>query len=198
MQVLHYMLSQPELMVKAWRARIYSYSSATLLKLASASLKDWMQGDERRATDLQKLRNRCGLFPILGDAVVHFVQMKTQPFPQAMLSKRHFMSYEPYKRAMIAIFMIRLVLQIPANKQWKNYSVQDYKWNVRMFRNWMKHDAAIIRSAPRFTALPNDFTSPPHRRRRTDSPSVSQSPSDAPITVFDVEDESSEDSADDK
>ena len=124
--------------------------------------------------------------------------MKTQPFPNAMLSKRHFMTYEPYKRAMIGIFMLRLVLEIPANKQWKHYRVEDYKWNVRTFRNWLKHDAAIIRSAPRFTALPNDFTSPPHRRRRADSPSVSQSPSDAPITIFDVQDESSEDCDDDK
>ena len=197
--MLHYLLSQPELVVKSWRARIYSYSSATLLKLAAAPLIDWIRGNPtRRARDLQKLRNRDGLFAILGDAVVRFVQLKTQPFPQAMLSKRHFMGYDKYKRGMIAIFMIRLVLEMPANKQWKNYSVADYKWNVRMFRNWMKHDAAIIRSAPRFTRLPDDLASPPHRRRMADSPSMSQSPSDAPLTVFEVNDESSEESSEDK
>ena len=194
-QVLHYLLSQPAFVVKSWRARIYNYSSGTLLKIASAELQEWVDVDPgRRGRYLEKLRHGDVLFPLLGDAVVKFIKLKPQPFPSAMVSKKHFMRYHVWKRAMVALHMVRVVLKLPASKQWNMYNAGDYKWNIRFFRFWLKNDKKIMDASPLFQALPDDFGSPANSRKRKRSlASPMSSASEAPCTVFKVEDDSDDD-----
>ena len=196
------MLSQRHLVVKSWRARIYNFSSGTLLKMASQQLRGWIHEENAdepgrkacRVKYLEKLVNKDGLFTILGDAVLRFIQLKPQPFPNALFSKRHFNGYAVWKRAMVALHMVRVVLDFPASKQWHDYNAGDYKWNVRFFRFWCKKDTAIINASKTFKALPDDLASPSRGRKRkrpVASPSVS-STSEAPLTVFVVNDTSSD------
>ena len=199
-KVLHYMLSNQAAVVKSWRARIYLFSSGTLLKLASRHLQLWVYEErtQLRTACLQKLKDVDGLYKVLGNAIFQFVKLKTQPFPSAMWSKRHYMSYDVWKRAMVCLQMVRVVLDMPASKRWDKYNVRDYKWNIRMFRFYCKHDKEITESSSMFMSLPNDFASPLRRKRKRNiaglpSPSTT---SDTPCTVFNVDDSSSADDED--
>ena len=137
-KVLHYMLSQTELMIKAWRSRIYFYSSATFLKLAGAAVIEWVNENPHlynlRANCLQKLTDEDDLYELVGDAIVDFMKIKPLPFPHALFSKRHFWEVKVFKRAMVFVFLVRVVLQLKTPKQWKKYNVKDYKFNIRTFR----------------------------------------------------------------
>ena len=201
-QVLHYLLSQPALVVKSWRARIYNFSSGTLLKLASVDLLEYLEEApafmDDRNTALEKLhpkdKNCEDLFKILGNAVFKFIQLKPQPFPSALQSKKHFRQYQVWKRAMVGLHMARVVLRFPASKQWHKYNAGDYKWNVRFFRFWLKRDTEIVNASTMFQSLPDDATPTKGRKRKRHlmtSPSIS-SASEAPCTVFTVNDSTSE------
>lgn len=137
-KVLHYMLSQQDLVVKAWRSRIYSYSSATWLKLTGAPLIDWINETPHlhklRVRCLQKLTDEGDLYELIGTAIIDFMKKKSLPFPHAMFSQRHFWEIKSWKRAMIFVFLLRVVLVLKTPKQWKKYNVVDYKFNVRSFR----------------------------------------------------------------
>ena len=137
-KVLHYMLSQQDLLVKAWRSRIYSYSSATWLKSAGDDLIDWINETphlhQLRVRYLQKLTDEGDLYEFIGSAIIDFMQKKSLPFPHAMFSQRHFWEVKPWKRAMIFVFLLRVVLKLKTPKQWKKYNVVDYKYNIRAFR----------------------------------------------------------------
>lgn len=132
------MLSKPDLVVKAWRGRIYSYSSATWLKQTGAGLIDWIN----EAPHLHRLRVRClqklidegDLYELIGTATMEFMKEKSLPFPHAMWSQRHFWEVKAWKRAMIFVFLLRVVLKLKTPKQWKKYNVVDYKYNIRAFR----------------------------------------------------------------
>ena len=202
-KVLHYMLSQPELIVKAWRSRIYFYSSGSFLKIAGEALIDWVNETPHlhrlRADCLQKLTDEDDMYEILGDAIIHFMKMKPLPFPHALLSKRHFWEIKGWKRAMIFVFLLRVVLQLKAPKQWKKYNVKDYKFNIRSFRyviNMRKHtpnpftdclfyrlylrmDRAIIERSTLYKEMDDDVATPVKRKRKvvdTASPSTSEPP----------------------
>lgn len=207
-QVLHYMLSQPHLVVKSWRARIYNFSSGTLIKIASEQLQDWIQVIPSRCPArikyLEKLVDKDDLYKYLGDAIMKFIELKPQPFPTALYSKKHFFRYPAWKRAMVGLHMVRVVLNQPASKQWNMYNVGDYKFNVRFFRFWLKKDKAIMEKSAKFQALLDDCQSPPSRKRKRPvaSPSVSSASEATPCMVFNVNDSSSggddSDSGDDK
>ena len=137
-KVLHYMLSQQDLVVKAWRSRIYSYSSATYLKLTGADLIEWLNETPHlhqfRVRCLQKLTDEGDLYELIATAIIEFMTQKSLPFPHAMWSQRHFWEVKAFKRAMIFVFLLRVALQLKTPKQWKKYNVVDYKYNIRAFR----------------------------------------------------------------
>ena len=199
-QVLHYMLSQPALVVRSWRARLYNFSSGNLIKIASQQLQDWIHVIPGRSASrikyLEKLFDKDDLYKYVGDTICKFIELKPQPFPTAFQSKKHFLRYPAWKRAMVALHMVRVVLKYPAIRQWDKYNAGDYKFNVRFFRLWLKKDKAIMRKSKIFQALPDDLESPStkHRRKRkrSASPSVSSASEAAPCIVFNVPDSTSD------
>ena len=84
-KVIHYMLSQQDLVVKAWRSRIYSYSSATWLKLTGAPLIDWINETPHlhklRVRCLQKLTDEGDLYELIGTAIIEFMKKKSSVSP---------------------------------------------------------------------------------------------------------------------
>ena len=137
-KVLHYMMSQQALMVKAWRGRIYSYSSATWLKQCGAALIEWVNETphlhQLRVRCLQKLTDEGELYELVGTTIVEFMSKKNLSFPHAMFSQRHFWEVKGWKRAMIFVFLLRVVFKLKTPKQWKKYNIVDYKFNIRAFR----------------------------------------------------------------
>ena len=137
-KVLHYMLTKPSLIVKSWRARIYSYSSATWLKVAGSGLIDWINEPvhmhKLRVGCLLKLKDEDEMYSLIGDAIMEFMRLKNLPFPHALFSKKHFWEVPSWKRAMVFVFLVRVMLGLKSPKQWKLYNVKDYKHNVRSFR----------------------------------------------------------------
>ena len=87
-----------------------------------------------RAECLQKLKDEDDLYEILGDAILAFMKLKPLPYPHALFSKRHFWEVKDWKRAMAFVFLLRVVFQFKAPKQWNKYNAKDYKFNIRSFR----------------------------------------------------------------
>ena len=77
-KVLHYLLSQPAILVKSWRARVYFYSSATWLKQAGNQLIEWINENpeqyRHRVNVLQKLTDYDDMYGMIGDAIVEFMR----------------------------------------------------------------------------------------------------------------------------
>ena len=46
------------------------------------------------------------------------------------------------------------VLDAKGSSQWKNFSEEDYKFNVRAFRRWMRFDEKVCAQSPSLQALP--------------------------------------------
>jgi len=137
-KVLHYLLSQPNLLVKSWRERIYSYSSATWLKICGEGVIEWINevpsAYQQRVSQLMKLVDVDDLHHRVAEAIFHFIKCKNLPFPHAMYSKRHFWEVPAWKRSMVFVHLLRVVLGFKAPKQWHKYSLKDYKFNIRTFR----------------------------------------------------------------
>ena len=127
--VLKYLYTQPALVVKAWRARIYKFSSVTVFQHVAIELKDWVEagdvlGDELRANtsrkrtiELRKLKNVPNLYQMIADAMFGFMQEKSTPFPGACKSQTFFLAVESWKRAMLFVHLFRHVTCTPANRQ---------------------------------------------------------------------------------
>ncbi len=148
---------------------------------------------QRRFTALNDLEDIGGLYKLLGEAIIRFIQKKVEPFPYVMDSKANFWQMEVWKRAYIHIHLTRVVTKNPCNKQWKNWSVDCYKLNVRTFRRYVANDRAIISSSRTFNQLP-EVCSPPKKKRRTSmtkSPSSSAYSVAVACTTFDVNTDSS-------
>ena len=213
------MLSQQDLVVKAWRSRIYSYSSGTWLKMTGAALIDWINETPHlhklRVRCLQKLTDEGDLYELIGTAIIEFMTKKNLPFPHAMWSQRHFWEVQCWKRAMIFVFLLRVVLKLKAPKQWRKYNLVDYKYNIRAFRSpclpclvwrtwsspssllsfiflyrlYMRRDRTIIERSPLFQKMPADLAVTPVKRHPTTT-TTSPSASEAPVTTFDVDTDS--------
>ena len=136
LKVLEYLYSQPAKVVKAWRNRIYRFTSGTYFKATAIALEAWVRAadfasdDEGQLEDdhlddiastrllsLRKLRNVDGLFTLLSDTIFMFIQLKNTPFPLVFRSKKDFLAVESWKRAMIFVNLFRFVTKRPANKQ---------------------------------------------------------------------------------
>ena len=213
-KVLHYLLSQPGLLVKSWRSRIYNYSSATWLKFAGTGLIEWVnepdtpQLHKHRVSCLTKLTDEENLYQLVGDAIFEFIKTKHLPFPHALLSQRHYREVPSWKRSMIFVFLLRVVLQLKMPKQWKNYTPKDYKFNIRAFRyrfgwfavhflyslfvrlfvclfyrSYLRLDRVITERSAELKKIPADCEMSPLRRVKKQTDATSPSASES-ATVF--------------
>lgn len=213
-KVFHYMISNPDIMVKCWRARLYLYSSGTFFQESGEDLKLWLEHPDadadvevrekfhhERMDLLRKLENKYELFKILGDLLYNFVALKKTPFPFALRSKQDFLQIPPWKRALIHISALRVILEKPANRQWRKYDVKDYKWNFRTFDRYVGNSLEIATSSPLFQKLPelppssSSLTTPPQSKKRklSFSPTPGASDDETPKTHFVVSLVSSDD-----
>jgi len=97
-----------------------------------------------------------GLHALIGEAVFRFIREKTNAFPNATISKEDFWSIPAYKRAMVWVFFLRFLLGMHGQKQWKNFSFTDLKFNVRTFHRWIAKDEEIMGKCASFRELPEE------------------------------------------
>ena len=182
--VLKYLHSQPSLVVKAWRKRLYRFSSATFFGAVSDKLKLWIEcedivddeeGDARakkqrqRGFVLRKLRNEDGLFQTLGDTLFRFMRMKATPFPNAFLSKPDFLKVPGWQRAIIFVHLYRYVMNKPANKQWHQYGHENYRLNQVLFKRYTAVDSEVYSASTHFQNLPDVSPLALRKKRRIDT-----------------------------
>ena len=85
-------------------------------------------------------------------------------FSNALLSKQDFWNVDSYKRAMVFVFMTRYLFGMDGQKQWKDFSIRDYKYNVRLFRRWMECETDIFSMTSQYLDLPEKVN--PRKRRQ--------------------------------
>ena len=206
--LLKYLVSQPALVVKAWRNRLYRFSSASFFTTAGFALKEWVQGHDiqdaterekkkgERTLTLRKVKDVDGLFGLLADAIYQFMMLKSTPFPNAFKSKKNFLTVPVWKRAQIFIHLYRYILDKPANKQWHKYGHENYRTNVVLFRRYVLADKQICAVGKRFKQLPDedphrvvDVTNTKKRKPDTDSSVGVSSPAKNVIVIVSSEDE---------
>ena len=176
------MLGNPKLVVKAWRKRCYFYASATVFEKVSHDLQSWVEPldsnaeldeDEqrKRVKGLFKLKKYDKSYEFLGNSIVRFVSMKTNPFPLATSSKKHLLNIPGWKRAMICINLVRFVTKCHANRHWYKFGYKNYKLNQRMFDIYCSVDEEVMSSSTVFQQLPDEHVStpPPTSKKRTRS-----------------------------
>ena len=172
-QVLLYMLTQPALVVQAWRKRQYFYASATIFREICGPLKKWLYSDRdpdsvakddaqlvRRTIRLRKLRDEDGLYGHVGDTIISFVKAKRAPFPGAMLSQQHFLQYATWKMAFIFVKLVRELTCSHANKHWNKFGYENFKLNKQCFGVFCQRAPSIWQASPMFRAMPPTYTPP--------------------------------------
>ena len=107
-------------------------------------------------------------------------------FPNALLSKEDFWACDSYKRAMVFVFMARYLFAMDGQKQWKDFSMRDYKFNVRLFRRFLQCETDIFSMSSEFLDLPEKANPRKRRqtgrgRRKTGTPNQSASASESPM-----------------
>ena len=107
--VLKYMLLNRNLISKAWRQRIYYYSSATTFSTLSPDLEEFMEDHENAVRIIAKLEDVDALYELVGDAIISFMQLRPTFFRDALLSKKHFWLIPSWKRAMTWVFYSRFL-----------------------------------------------------------------------------------------
>ena len=95
-----------------------------------------------------------GLHGLIGETLFKFLSEKRHAFPNATISQEDFWSIPAFKRAMVWVFLLRFLLGMQGQKQWKNFSLRDYKLNLRAFHRWMQKDKLIMENCPSFKKLP--------------------------------------------
>ena len=103
---------------------------------------------------LLQLEDYDDLHELVGTAIYKFVEEKRNAFPNATLSKADFFSVKAWKRAMTWVFLLRFLLDMVGQKQWRNFSLEDYKLNKRAFHRWITKDAMIMSNCADVRSLP--------------------------------------------
>ena len=98
--------------------------------------------------------NVDGLHELVGNVMFQFLDEKRNAFPNATISKQDFWITPAYKRAMTWVFLLRFLLGMTGQKQWKNFDIYDYKLNVRAFHRWMAKDKEIMSTCSAYENLP--------------------------------------------
>ena len=130
--VLKYLLVNKPPLSKAWRTRLYYYSSGTIFGKVAGKLADWLKDHkEHGKKNLRQLRDVDGLYQVLSDAIFSFMKEKPTTFPNASLSREDFWFISTWKRALTCMFLCRYVLDMPAQKPWNKFLLRDLKFNKR-------------------------------------------------------------------
>ena len=156
--------------MQSWRKRQYFYASATIFREISGPLQKWLHNDRdplevakddpdlvRRTIALRKLHDIDGLYPLVGDAILKFVEMKRAPFPGALLSKRHFKKYATWKMAFIFVKLMRELTCSHANKHWNKFGYGNYKLNKLCFKYFCDKAEEVWKQCILFKELPDEF-----------------------------------------
>ena len=127
--------------------RMYNSSSADIFAQVCDDLKTWVATQPSKTSamaTLRRFRETDGLFPLLATAIFKFIKKKPGPLRKLCTSKMSFQEVPAWRRGLTALFMIRWLTEKPGNKQWKNFSEDDYKTNVKIFRRYLKNDDRIM------------------------------------------------------
>ena len=122
------------------------------------------------------------LHELVGNVIYDFIDRKKAPFLNATLSKQNFWRVPSWKRAMIFVSVSRYIIGMSGQMQWKKFCHSDYKFNVRMFKRWIKSEKAVMVASSSFSAL-SETASPSKIKWRKKNKSVPSSPSgtDSPM-----------------
>ena len=152
---------------------------------------------------LKRLVDEHDLYKLLGDAVILFMRKKPEPFLSNALGARDcFWRVPPWKRAMTFVFMLRFLLGMKSQQNWKKFSEQDYKLNKRSFQRWLEKENEVFQKSEELMKLPEFFeettepTAKQKKRPRSQLASVSELSSEqSPMKrTFVIADESTSDS----
>ena len=160
-KIYEYMLTNVNLIVLAYRKRVYMYASATIVKRHQKPLKEWLAADgdeeeQKKREDALIALNPDGyptMFGMIGDVIVEFMRDKGTPFPLAFRSKDAFLGYECWKRGQIWVRSLRVITGVHANKHWNNYGYANYKFGVKAVERYMLRDAEIIQASKKFQEI---------------------------------------------
>lgn len=178
-----YMMGNPKNVVSAWRKRCYIFGSGTIFERICGRLRLYLapvqppneidvEERNRRIKALFRLKKDEHVWGMLGDAILQFIKEKPAPFPMITTSKKHMQSMPAYKRAMIAINVVRFASDVFANHHWHKYGYKNYKDNRRFFELYCKHDIEILSCSTFYQNLPetmNTSTPPRKTKKRTSS-----------------------------
>ena len=103
-----------------------------------------------------QLVNYRGLYGLVGDVIINFIDRKPSPFFNCLTSKPAFWRSPSWKRALLFVFIVRYILGFPSQKIWNKFGHEDYKLNVRCFRRWLRYEKKIMRASRLFRKLPDD------------------------------------------
>lgn len=177
-QVLYYLMANVQQVVQAWRRRQYFYGSASVFNDVTKELQEWLEAEQEdgevdkiekitRTKALFRVKNFDGLYKLVSNAIVAFMEKKRSPFPGALLSQSHFLNVPAWKRGIVYINMTRHVTATPANRHWHKYGYENYKTNIRMMDAYCRLDSTIVKSGDKFLSMPEDIeVKTPDRRTR--------------------------------
>ena len=152
--VFKYILLNKANLAKAWRTRLYYYSSGTLFQDVTPELVHWLDDNGDGDISLKKLRNDNGLYKVLSNALFDFFKGKPATFPEACLSRQHFWKVPSWKRALTFVSMVRFVFDMPAQKSWNKFDIRDHKFNIRMFNRFIEKETELFSTSTKLKALP--------------------------------------------
>ena len=113
-----------------------------------------------------QLKDEDGLFEVLSDTIFEFIKLKGATFPDACVSREHFWRIDSWKRAMTGMFLIRFALEMPAQKAWNKFLVDDLKFNKRVIKRLMVKETEIWSQSTRLRNLPRDVHSPSSKQKK--------------------------------
>jgi hypothetical protein len=122
---------------------------------------------QKRIKHLRKLKDVDGLHGLVGDTIFLFVKSKRAPFPQAMLSQKHFLQYATWKMAFIFVKLVRELTCLHANKHWNKFGYSNYKLNKICFRVFCDKANEIWSSSPLYNKLPETWDPPSKNSSQT-------------------------------
>ena len=107
------------------------------------------------AQALKRLVNVSGLYSILGETIMDFMELKPQPYGlRALKSREDFWNVDEFKRGLTFVFLLRYVLGFPSQRMWKRFKMSDFKFNTRCFKRWLEKEADIFSSCKRYNDMP--------------------------------------------
>ena len=152
--VFKYILLNKSNLAKAWRTRLYYYSSGSLFQDVTPQLVKWLDTHEDGDISLKKLRDDNGLYKVLSNDLFEFFKGKPATFPQTCVSRHHFWKVPSWKRALTFTSMVRFVFDMPAQKSWNKFDIRDHKFNIRMFNRFVEKEAELFAQSTKLRALP--------------------------------------------